>query len=200
MRSINDVITDLQTLRSELPDKDPRLSRVDRVLIPLWQQQRMNPDVIGPLDPPPHQSDILLSDIGISCLHKNLSTALQCKYLSPSETPFVWPIQGIIYGDNMRLMLTIPVSWRNKCLNVHFLIDTGSPSTHVAADVISQLGMEQWQLGSEYVKINGIAHKVAISDTDERFRGLNLLGMDYLYHAHASLTLNCADMTCVLFK
>ena len=196
------VLADLKDLRADLPDKDPRLSRLDKVYLPLLQYQRAMrfPDVIGPIDFPQLASDadVLITDLKVVDLYNDVSTVLQCEYLSLSDNKVCWPLMGVIYGSRKRLMMAVPVTWQDKCVNVHFLFDTGSPITFVGSTVLKALGVETWQLGAGYLKINGVASEVSISDDDERLQGINLLGMDYLYHAHASFNISSTDRTCMM--
>lgn len=155
--------------------------------------------------------DILLGDIKPSDLPTSISRVLDCDYLSPCQDEEVWPVRGKIYGRNERLIMTLPVSWGDKCVNVHFILGTGAPCTYVAETVLNALGMAELQLLVERPKVNGIMLDLRVSDgqhydgevgglRDNHFKGVNLLGMDFLYLADATLIVNMSGHFCEICR
>ncbi len=100
--------------------------------------------------------DTLVSDVKPEDLPAKVSRVLGCQYSSSSAVAAVWPVRGKIYEFNKRSMITLPVSLDSITVNVHFLFDTGAPSSYIAGTVLAALGIEEWQLADQRPKINGV--------------------------------------------
>ena len=169
--------------------------RLDDIIIPLWQIERAM-DTIGPIDRPadylaPFCYDVMLTDIHPEDLPGKLSLALGVDYLSPAAVHSSWPVAGKVWGPNRRLLVTLPVSLGATSINVHFIFDTGAPTSYIAASVLHALSIDEWELFEKPVRVNGIRVQLTVSDTakfhqggdrfvDCHFKGLNVLGMDYV--------------------
>jgi hypothetical protein len=199
----------LKKIRFELPDANDNqsdvFSRLDAVLVPLLRLQR-DMDVIGPLDKPPSDYvapdayDVLISDIKPDDLPTIISKAMGVDNLSLCSN-IQWPLEGKIWGRNKRVLFTLPVFGRKKCIYVHFIFDTGSAWTYVALATIEALGIPEISLNSEIVKINGIKLDLSVSDSMEcAFQGLNLLGMDYMVRIDAKIALDFENMSATINK
>jgi len=136
-----------------------------------------------------------------------VSRVLGCQYLSPSAEPAFWPVRGKIYEVNKRSMITLPVSLGSTIVNVHFLFDNGAPSTYIVGTVLEALGIQDWQLSDKRPRVNGVKIDLKSSESqwwdkeadmfrDLHFKGINLLGMDFLYAAQATFILNGKDDYC----
>jgi hypothetical protein len=163
-------------------------------------------ETIGPLDRPsdylpPFCYDVMLTDIKPEDLPGKLSSALGKNYLSSATGDSTWPIIGKIWGPNHRLLVTLPVSLGAIYINVHFIFDTGAPTTYIAKSVLNALFIEEWELFEKPVKVNGVRVQLTVSDTtkfyqggdqfkDCHFKGLNVLGMDYVDRVNALLEVN----------
>ena len=159
-------------------------------------------------------ANVMLSDLKPDDLPGIVSRTLGVQYLSPSTTEAVWPIVGRVYGINRRVLFTLPVSLRGgaKCVNTHFIFDTGAPATYLASSTIAALGLEEWQLGSAAVCINGCqTSAVLVSDTIRvsppdgsrsgcHFSGLNLMGMDFIERVGATLSVDMVSKEACISK
>jgi hypothetical protein len=154
---------------------------------------------------PPSAYDVLLTDIVPTDLPGVISQVLGVPYLSPSPAESTWPVHGRVYGIKRRVLFSLPVSVRGgKCVNAHFIFDTGAPATYLAASTVAALGLEEWQLGCAVVCINGqrtsavlVSDSIRVSLPDGsltlcHFHGLNLMGMDYIERAGATLSVDMA--------
>lgn len=156
-------------------------------------------DTIGPLDSPywrdPESYDVYVSDIKPSDLPTTLSRVLGTPYLSVSPQTSRWPIAGAVWGHNRRVLFTLPVSSGDLCVNVHFMFDTGAPFTYLSRSALEALGLEEWQLDHKPVRINGVTSPIAVSDSvkEGHFKGISLLGMDYVDRVNAILTIDMAE-------
>ena len=63
---------------------------------------------------------------------------------------------GKIYGFNKRVLFSIPVTGKNKTVNVHFVLDTGAHLTFIAPIVFEALEKPDVSVYSEVIRINGI--------------------------------------------
>jgi hypothetical protein len=107
--------------------------------------------------------------------------------------------------------MTLPVSARNQSVLVHFIVATGAPRTYIAQAVLDALGVTEQSLPSQVLHITGVKAHVSVSDTarvrlttpagdtmemDCRFKGLNLLGMDFWTGWRASSLWTCQTSRC----
>jgi hypothetical protein len=212
--SLDEVVEKLRECRSNQPDVDHdnptnAFSRIDNVLVPAWLLLRMI-DTIGPRDPPddyidPNEYNVLISDVTPEDLPGVVSKALEIEYLSKADTHDWRPVSGKIWGRNRRALVTMPVSFKNRSVHVHFIFDTGAPATYLAPSVLKALDMEQWQL--DEVKVNGRRAIVYMTPEYEhhkrdggddftevcRFKGLNLLGMDFMSRMRATVIIDSIE-------
>ena len=201
--TLDTLLDSLKIFRSTEPNHASTFTRLDAIIIPLWQIQR-DMDVIGPLDPPPgfaspSQYDVMISDFGPKDLPDTIARVMGVEYLSQPERIASWPLAGKVWGINRRILFTLPVSVEERAVNTHFLFDTGAPATFVSKSVIGALGLEEWQLGDKLTKVNGVRMVLNLSDgmlMDENnchFHGINLLGMDYIDKISAKVTIDMAN-------
>lgn len=158
-------------------------------------------DYYGPLEGPvdffpPSAYDVLI-EIKPEDLKMIISDIMGVAYLSPAGDPS-WPLNGKIFGVRKRVLFTMPVAigTATKGVNVHFIFDTGAPATYIAKSVLDALGVEEWQLGYMPVSINDICLNVNVSDSQPdpcHFKGINLLGMDFLWKCDATLQMRMKE-------
>ena len=170
------------------------------VLLIDWQPQ---------IQPDPREFNILLSDVPPHFMPTRVSAALHRPYLSPAPHSRIPSADGCVFGHAMRPFFTLPVSCPERGveqpLNVHFLFHTGSCYSFLEPRVLDALRLPATRLDSTPVNINGI--KVLVDDSDEDkwhsqtqtwvgsgFKGVNLLGMEYLRQACAKLEIRAQSM------
>ena len=163
-------------------------------------------DMIGPLDVPsqlvrPDDYDVMLSDIKPSDLPDNISKVMGTVYLSPTNTHSTWPLKGKVWGYNRRILVTLPVSSKERCVNVHFIFETGAPASYISPEVLNALDVEEWQLGTNEIRLNGIRSNVWLSNNPKsNFTSLNILGMDFLERLECRLVVDMSTRTVTLSK
>lgn len=207
-----DIVTSLREVRFRQPDRTGEVSgadaftRLDRVIIPLWEVQRAM-DVLGPLDAPanympPTAYDVMLTDIKVEDLPGVLSTVLRVPYLSEASPSLGWPLEGKVFGYNHRNIFSIPVSANSKSVFVHFIFDTGAPGVYVGRTVLAALGVDEATLSNYVFKVNDVRFDVIVSDSLDpcHFPGLNVLGMSYLDKIDALFKLDMNTKSCQLNK
>ena len=156
-------------------------------------------DVIGPLESPwilPSSYDVMITDISPIDLKTNVSAALKIDYLSrvlPGTDP-MWPLKGIIYGNNSRVMVSAVVECQRpnqeitRC-NVHFLFDTGAPATYLTKEAFEALGVNDPKIdGTMTFMVN--CKRMPVSLSQGHFKDVNILGMNFLDRTSASLKLS----------
>lgn len=217
--SVDEALATLREIRATLPDArhDPdsgSFVRLDQVIFPLLCLQRDTAlaDMLGPYPDYSSPFDVLISDIKPEDLPIAISRTLGVAYLCPGHTAG-WPISGTVYGLHHRIIFSLPVTIRSKSVQVHFIFDTGAPKTYIALSVLEALEVPEVALGSEVVRINGVKTDVCVSDTSTvylqtssgevvetpcHFKGLNLMGMDFLDRVDGTLTVNMAANRAVL--
>lgn len=95
----------------------------------------------------PREGGIRLSDVKAAELRAEVSDLLGVRYLSPAsgDGAELWPVRGVLYGPNHRLLGNLVVKGAKadaSPVNVTFLVDTGSPYTHVGNEALEALGYE----------------------------------------------------------
>ena len=113
----------------------------------------------GPIDPGPAQDpnlfDILLSDIDHHTLHnREVTNALGHQYLSHATAQDIKPkpvIHGILYGPNLRPLITLATSINGKSHFLHYLFNTGSPYTYISSEVSEHQIRYDFHLSYNYI-------------------------------------------------
>ncbi|CAG8647935.1 5457_t:CDS:2 [Funneliformis caledonium] len=117
--------------------------------------------------------DLLLVDLRSKDLHEKISKKLQVEYLSESLHTELKEVNGIIFGPNLRIIVSLPVRIKQKTKNVHFVIDTGSPKTN----------------STQLINLSNIV-KQQTPPIDSNFTDINVLGTEYLKATGSNLTIN----------
>ena len=135
-----------------------------------------------------------------------VSDYLGVEYLEEADSAPTWPVAGRIYGFNSRVIVTLQlahVGWDDtaapsRAIHVHFIVDTGSPYSYISPDVLSALdpNLQElldadmlWKVPDLLFLLHGhLLTKLYVSSHEKsHFPGLNILGMDFLKTARASL-------------
>lgn len=203
--TLPELLAHIRQCRKRLPDREEgtnNYSRLDAIILPLWKiHMNIHTDYTGPLEGPvdffpPSAYDVLI-EIKPEDLKMIISDIMGVEYLSPGLPP-TWPLQGRLYGIRKRVIFTIPVSIDDKSVNTHFIFDTGAPASYIAKSVLDALGVEEWKLGYKTPRLNGVLFEVNVSDSQPEpcnFKGLNLLGMDFLRTIRGTLHIDMLTET-----
>jgi hypothetical protein len=100
----------------------------------------------------------------------------------------LFPVEGIIYGACNRLFVNLVVTKRSVSRNVLFLVDPGSPNTHLREDTFEALGCTESNPSDMLVKINNVGLTVYLSRT--HYANVDLLGQDFFVSVGARMTIN----------
>lgn len=191
-----DAIETLSDKRLAVPDHDPELSVIDSVLVPLSAFLRNQPVLEGPVDAPktisPQKMEIMLQDVTDEELHTSVAEVLGLDYLSaaapPQPTDGMIKYAGVLYGQYCRPIVSMPVQVRSTCLNVFFLVDTGSPFTFLSSKALHALGFTEHVPDRARVTLGGYSKfYVQLSPLEKHFKDINVLGADFLERADAEL-------------
>ena len=153
----------------------------------------------------------MLQDLKPEDLRSSISTDLGIKYLSPvgvaASDSLV--INGLVYGYNHRVIVTAAVQCFDldniKCdpLYVHFILDTASPYTYISPEAVNALTKRNPGQSDRFrAIINGITlpvvqtpdHDAAPGRPECHFRGLNVLGTDFMNKGRAILEVDFSNL------
>jgi len=143
----------------------------------------------------PTQFDILLTDVHARDLHHDISRRLGVIYLADYiGNNLINNVEGIIWGPNNRVFVSMIVKIGIKQKNVHMLIDTGSPNTYICNDVFSSFDKMIFNPNNHVsININGRPIAVLQSPEQSHFNDVNILGSDYLKLTNANVNINYAE-------
>ena len=133
----------------------------------------------------PSGQDLLLTDVTQEILNTRIAPELSVHYLSASEAENAsFPVTGILFGLNRRLMVNLLVRRResHKFLNILFLVDTGSPVSYLCDEAISALIGKDNAL-PKFINVFVQGDQVLechLSPQDGHFHDVNVIGMDFL--------------------
>ena len=133
----------------------------------------------------PSGQDLLLTDVTQEILNTRIAPELSVHYLSASEAENAsFPVTGILFGLNRRLMVNLLVRRResHKFLNILFLVDTGSPVSYLCDEAISALIGKDKAL-PKFINVFVQGDQVLechLSPQDGHFHDVNVIGMDFL--------------------
>jgi hypothetical protein len=138
----------------------------------------------------PDEVDIMLSDVKSEDLKTIIAETLGVVYLSAAtdDEKQKWaPLaaKGLIHGGMSRLIINLVIRRQknpNRCVNVFFVVDTGSPYSFVCAEAMEKLvGVEGSNLPNVInADIGGHELPLHLSMVNSHFHDVNVLGMDAL--------------------
>jgi hypothetical protein len=135
--------------------------------------------------------DILLTDVNSRDIHEEISKKLNIKYLSNSHSDVeLEEVNGIIFGNNYRIFMSLPVKVKKETKNIHFLLDTGSPRTFICEEALSSFKAAIANKTYKTVLMNNRPFVTFLPPAGSHFTDVNILGMDYLQTTHAKVILD----------
>ncbi|RIB16075.1 hypothetical protein C2G38_1538483 [Gigaspora rosea] len=137
--------------------------------------------------------DIQPNGVGSKELHGEVSKRLKIEYLSDYfRTKELKEVNGIIFGYNLGIFISLPVKIKQQVKNVHFLVDTGSPRTYICGEVYESLNIT-FNSTVPRMLINNKPTLVHLPPIDSHFTDVNVLGAEYLKISGARLFANYED-------
>jgi hypothetical protein len=146
----------------------------------------------------PNIYDVMLMDVNHTILVKQVAEILEVKYLGPAQNVLRFPLHGILFGNNRRVMVNFSC---RRCslgkiypwLNIIFLCDTGAPNSYLSEHAMSAL------IGSadnipEVLRVDTgtLLHPFHLSIPGSHFSEVNVLGMDFMCKASLSIMMDAA--------
>lgn len=126
-----------------------------------------------------------------------IANLLGVDYLGPAaEFPDSFPVSGLIYGNNKRLMVSLSCCTKrnnSKAINIIFLVDTGSPNTFLSDKAMEALvGKPGCNIGTTMTVMihSKRVTNCHVSPHDKHFADVNVLGMDFLSKNLLSLSMD----------
>ena len=150
----------------------------------------------------PSMQDLFLLDIQYETLLE-IGEIMEIQYLGENIEIPSFPVTGLIFMPNGRLMVNLVCSLDRPRINIIFMIDTGSPVTYLSQQAIQALVADPLVIipKSLIVRIHdGTVMICHVSPQDKHFADVNVLGMDYLSSSQLSINLNYKEKTVELIK
>ena len=139
----------------------------------------------------PTDFDVLLTDVHSNELHHEISDMLNTNYLEDADNDDVQEATGTVWGPHNRIFIATIVRMSNKLKHVHFLIDTGSPSTYICDEVLQSFGKTVSNPHNPFsVHINGKPILALQSPENMHFKDINILGTDFMKTFKCVLTVD----------
>jgi hypothetical protein len=135
----------------------------------------------------PNEYDIQLTDISEGDIQQ-IQEILGTPNLQPVEGIGAFPVEGIMYGQNLRIFVPLVVATKKKVINVNFLFDTGSPVSYLRRETFEALGFSESIPSEVLVRVHGVTAQVHLSHG--HFENVDIVGQDYLRVARICATLN----------
>jgi hypothetical protein len=137
--------------------------------------------------------DVVTRDITESVL-RSIESEFGISRLSPAvhadSHPVEYPVQGIIYGPNLRTFVPMVVTAGSVAINVLFMFDNGAPRTHLREDTLRALGFIGTVPAATTVRINEVTTRVCRSCRP--ISNVDLLGQDWMALRKARVVLDNA--------
>ena len=135
----------------------------------------------------PDTMDIQLSDVDEAKLKTAVAELLGVGYLTRAEPAARFPVRGAVYGRLERLMVNLVVQRpaTGLCLNVIFLVDTGSAFTYLTPLAFEALGFADSVPSTAVLSVHGVA--LTVSPSRAHFCDANVLGQDFFRDGRVDL-------------
>ncbi|CAI2183790.1 15062_t:CDS:1, partial [Funneliformis geosporum] len=134
--------------------------------------------------------DFLSLDVRSKDLHEKISKRLKVEYLTDSYHQELKVVSGIIFGPDLKIIVSLPVKIKQKTKNVHFVVDTGSPKTFVCEEVYESFKVTIPDSTVHHILLNNKPTVVYLPPINSNFMDINVLGTEYLKAVGANLTVN----------
>ena len=154
----------------------------------------------------PKSSSLMLSDVTEEVLTADVACVLDVTHLAPASADDVaWPVRALLYGVFSRAVVSLVVSAAARApgkaarsVNVIFLVDTGSPYTFIPQSTFAALGYNDSPPRAASLCVHGV--NLTVQPSHSHFKGVNVLGTDFLVRAGCSLMLDFAAAEGLLGK
>ena len=102
------------------------------------------------------------------------------------DDPSIFPMDGIIWGRNGRMLVPVMVKFSEKNIKSLFLYDGGFPETYLCQNTLHKLGISDRIADSMIIGIHGT--KLPIYLSHGHFSDINVLGQSFMMFNKLNLT------------
>ncbi|CAG8622918.1 13411_t:CDS:1, partial [Funneliformis caledonium] len=142
---------------------------------------------------PANMFDLLVLDLRSKDLHETVSKELNVEYLSESQHTELKEINGMIFGPNLRVIVSLPVRIKQKTKNVHFIVDTGSLKTYICEEVFESFKIHIPRSTTYQILLNNKRTVVQLPPANSHFTDVNVLGMEYMKASGTNLSITLTN-------
>ena len=138
-------------------------------------------------------ADYLLLDVTPES-YANIDAELGVSRWSPATEPCAFPVRGILWPPNMRIVLPLQCRVGSRApILLHMLLNTGAPGTLLCADSPKRLGFTAPMPAEALVMLHGCRVKVTRS-SHSHFASNDVLGADWLLSARAHVLVDYGQL------
>lgn len=137
----------------------------------------------------PNLQDNFLLDLNETLMYRKVSKEFGIPYLSTATETYKFPIQGRLWGPNKRPIVNIICSYKDRGINIFFIVDTGCPYSYISSNAFKALGAIDDT--PSFILING--EESYVLESHSHFADCCVLGADYFSDQKLILECNYAS-------
>ena len=182
----------LRSVAASLP-VGKNLTYLQKIIRNLMEEERSSGYPMEPrqLTIAPSEYDVVITDISEGDI-KEIGEILSVAHLSPVIGKPMFPVDGIMFGQNLRIFVPLIAMKKTISINVNFLFDTGSPISYMRKETFDALGIRENISSEVVVSVHGVTVQMHLSHG--HFENVDIIGQDYLRVAGICATLNYAEL------
>lgn len=138
----------------------------------------------------------LFDDITESDL-KQLATFFHFSYNEPTEERISYPVEGVVYGNNRRIIFPLIVGHHGTRIKTLFLYDTSSPFSYISQSTLKALKIEDLVLNSMNIALQG--DLVTVHPTLSSFQHINIVGQEFFRGLKALVAIDYFKLKAKIF-
>lgn len=147
-------------------------------------------------DQTPLQQPLIFDDIDESDLIQ-LSSLFHFTYNEPIEDRIIYPVEGVVYGNNRRVLFPMIVSHSGNRIKTLFLYDTSSPFSYISQSTLKALKIDNLVLNSMNIALQG--DLVTVHPSPPQYRHINIVGQEFFRGLKALVAIDYFKLKAKIF-